>query len=110
GGARSRSHDGGLLLGPGLQRGAEGRRAAGGAGVPGQGDDRRAGVLAARGAPRRGHRRQRRSVLRLMTQADRREDVPVLIAAATHRQAPAATPDDELALSRLAARWPGPAA
>lgn len=42
----------------------------------------------------------------MMAQADRLEAAPVLIAAATHRHGPAATPDDELALSRLAARWP----
>lgn len=42
----------------------------------------------------------------MMTQADRREGEAVLIAVATNRHEPAATPDDEPALSRLAARWP----
>ena len=42
----------------------------------------------------------------MMAQPDRHAGEPVLIAAATHRHQPAGTPDDELALSRLAVRWP----
>ena len=42
----------------------------------------------------------------MRTQADQCAGQPVLIAAATHRLEPSATPDDELALSRLAERWP----
>ena len=42
----------------------------------------------------------------MMAQPHRCAGEPVLIAVATHRHEPAGTPDDELALSRLAARWP----